>query len=555
MSELSDSTGSTPTIRPAVAAGGKMGALPLVYLVGAGPGDPGLITLSGAGALARAATVVYDNLANTELLKHCPEDAELIYAGKSSGDHALTQDQINDLLVSLAAKLKSDPGREGRCVVRLKGGDPYVFGRGGEEGQILRRAGIPFQVIPGITAGIAGPGYAGIPVTHRDFTSTVTFVTGHLQDSSAASAAADAAETEGPGVNFTALAELGGTLVFYMGVKTLPALTAKLMAAGLDPQTPAAIIHRATFAAQKTLVSSLGSVAQAARQAQVKAPAITIIGRVVTVRDELNWFESRPLFGRTVLITRSRQQASMLAESLTALGAQVVEAATVETIAPQDFSEVDRFLRQLKSYSAVVFTSANGVDAAWRRLRSLGMDSRAWPDRVAAIGPATAAALAGIGVTADIIPETFVGEALALELTKCFGKNKTGAAALTGQRFLLLRADIARPVLREELLRAGATVDDVAVYRTVVPKELPPAAKTVLASASLDWITFTSASTAENLWTMLTAEQREMVRRIKRLSIGPITSAAMTRLGWPPTLEAASHDISGMIEALLQSEG
>lgn len=517
---------------------------PLVYLVGAGPGDVGLITVAGARVLACAAAVVYDNLANPDLLRHCPPDAEMIYAGKSAGDHTLTQDEINHLLVQLAKKLAVRPDGAGRCVVRLKGGDPYVFGRGGEEGQILKRAGIPFQVIPGITAGIAGPAYAGIPVTHRDFTSTVTFVTGHLQEG------AGGADEGSAAIDFSALARLGGTLVFYMGVKSLPAITTKLIAGGMDPQTPAAVIHRATHAVQKTLISTLGAVAAGARDAKIAAPAITIIGRVVTVREELNWFESRPLFGQTILVTRTRQQASGLADQLLQLGARVIEAPTVELAPPENFTAVDEALDRLHDYNAVVFTSANGVQAAWQRLLAMGKDSRAWPTHVAAIGPATAEALRAIGIAADIIPEKFVGEALAADLLKCFADGASGPSPLARRKFLLLRADIARPVLREELTRAGAVVEDIAIYRTVRPETLAPKAIEALEAGALNWITFTSASTAENLHAMLSEEQRAMVQNCRRLSIGPITSAAMRKLGWEPTLEAAEHDIPGMVRAL-----
>ncbi len=518
---------------------------PLVYLVGAGPGDAGLITVAGARALASAAAVVYDNLANPDLLRHCPPDAQIIYAGKSAGDHTLTQDEINNLLVELAKQLAAQPDKSTRCVVRLKGGDPYVFGRGGEEGQILGRAGIAFEVIPGITAGIAGPAYAGIPVTHRDFTSTVTFVTGHLQEG------AGTADEGGAAIDFSAMAKLGGTLVFYMGVKSLPTITAKLMAGGLDPQTPAAVIHRATHAVQKTLISTVAALADAARKANIKAPAITVIGRVVTVRRELNWFESRPLFGQTILVTRTRQQASGLSDQLSRLGARVIEAPTVELVPPDNFTPVDQALGALHSYTAVVFTSANGVQAAWQRLLVMGKDSRAWPGRVAAIGPATAEALRAIGIVADIIPDKFVGEALAAQLRKCFADGAAVPAPLAGRRFLLLRADIARPALREELIRAGASVEDIAIYQTVKPDALAPPAMDALEAGMLNWITFTSASTAENLHAMLSPQQRAMVRKCRRLSIGPITSAALCKLGWEPTLEASSHDISGMVKALV----
>ena len=535
-----------------------------VYLVGAGPGDPGLLTVAAAEALRQADVVVYDYLANARLLDLCRAEAQRIYVGKSAGQHTLTQDGINQLLVDKARELaRGQPDGTPsvsagptpseisnlksqitpRTVVRLKGGDPYVFGRGGEEGEVLRANGIDFIEIPGITSGIAAPAYAGIPVTHRDFTSTITLITGHEKEG------ADTADEGTARVNYEALAKLNGTLVFYMGVKSLPQITTRLMAGGLAKTTPAAVIRWGTHPRQQTVTGTLETIVEVVQKAGITAPAITIVGQVVTLRDTLNWFERRPLFGQTVLVTRTRQQASQLSDDLARLGANVLEAPTIELAPPLDWAPIDAALGNLKAYHSIVFTSANGVRAAWDRLRVLKLDARAFGGRhVAAIGPSTADALAQIGIMPDVIPEKFVGEELAAALRQTFGG--AGSAPLAGQRFLLLRADIARPVLREELAKAGAQVDDLPIYRTICPAALPDDVLSALRANQVNWITFTSASTANNLCAMLPDDLRPTVAGVKKLSIGPITTAALEKLSWPPTLEAPQHDIPGMVAAL-----
>ncbi len=519
----------------------------LVYLVGAGPGDPGLITVAGAATLQHADVVVYDYLANRQLLSQCPPEAELIYVGKSGNQHTKTQDEINQILVDKALELraKSPAGKTQRLtVVRLKGGDPYVFGRGGEEGEFLRARGIDFVEIPGITSGIAAPAYAGIPVTHRDFTSTITLITGHEKEST------EASETDSR-VNYEALAKLNGTLVFYMGVKGLPTIVERLVAGGLDPATPAAVIRWGTHPHQQTVTGTLASIVEVVRNAGITAPAITVIGKVVSLRDTLNWFERQPLFGQRILVTRTRQQSSELTAQLAALGAQVIEAPTIALEEPDDWTEIDRSLQQIPAYDWVVFTSANGVRAAWRRLRELTFDTRHFgASNIAAIGPATAEALEEIGIVPDVIPEKFVGEELAAAI-----KTRLGDEEVRHKRFLLLRADIARPALREALEKLGATVDDLAVYHTVKPVALPEDVLTAIRDGQIDWITFTSASTAVNLHEMLPADLRETAGKISRLSIGPITTTALKELGWPPTVEADAHDIPGMVEALVEHIG
>ena len=528
-----------------------------VFLVGAGPGDAGLATTAATEALQKAACVIYDALANPVLLKYCPPDCEYIYVGKQAASHTLSQDGINRLLVDKARSI-GQRAMDARCVVRLKGGDPYVFGRGGEEGEFLRQAGVPFRTVPGITAGLAGPAYAGIPVTHRELTSTVTFVTGHERDrtespaGATGAAGAVTADPAAPRVNYKALAQLGGTLVFYMGVKNLPDIASQLMAGGMPASTPAAVIHKATLPQQRTVVAALCDIAAQAKAAGITAPAITIVGEVVKLRAELNWFEAQPLFGQTILVTRTRQQASGLTAGLTSLGANVIEAPTIEITQPDDFTATDAALKNLAEFDCVVFTSANGVEAAWRRLRVLGLDCRAFAGRqVAAIGPATHEALGNIGIVADLMPEEFVGEKLAELIIASFGKGY--ASSLAGRKFLLLRADIARPALREALAQAGAQVTDIAIYNTRRPASLPAEVLTAIEAGNINWVTFTSASTADNLYEMLPEQLRTAVQRCRRLSIGPITSQALKSHNWPATVEASQHDIPGMIHALLES--
>jgi uroporphyrinogen III methyltransferase / synthase len=522
----------------------------IVYLVGAGPGDPGLLTVAGRDALVRADVLVYDYLANPRLIELAPEACEKIYVGKSAGQHTLTQEGINQLLID-KAKGKGERG-EGKgtwTVVRLKGGDPYVFGRGGEEGEALRAAGVHFVEIPGITSGIAAPAYAGIPVTHRDFATTLTLVTGHEKEEGKG----DVKGEEDPRVNFAALAQLAknGTLCFYMGVKALPSIVGNLMKGGLDPAMPVAVIRWGTHPHQQTVTGTLATIVDVVREAGITAPAMTIVGKVVTLRATLNWFEKRPLFGQTVLVTRTRQQASELTAQLSALGAHVLEAPTIELAEPENFDEVDACLDNLGGFNWVVFTSANGVRVAWERIRLLGKDARVFFGlRVGAIGPSTAEALEKIGIVADLIPEKFVGEELAASL-----KQTVGEEHLRGARFLLLRADIARPVLREQLEAAGAEVHDLAIYRTVMPRALPDDVLAALHEEKVDWVTFTSASTAQHLHDLLPTDLREKVGKIHKLSIGPVTTAALTKLGWAPKLEAARHDIPGMIEALERMAG
>jgi uroporphyrinogen III methyltransferase/synthase len=513
-----------------------------VALVGAGPGDPGLLTLAGAKLLAQADVVVYDYLANPQLLAHCRPDVQAIYVGKKAADHSMTQDQISALLV--------EHGLAGKRVVRLKGGDPFVFGRGGEECEALASAGIPFQVVPGITAALAAPAYAGIPVTHRDLNSSFTFITGHEKEEQYKDPNSRGRESAvgSSDLDYAAIAKLP-CIAFYMGVKSLPRICQNLIDHGMPPDMPAATIRWGTTPRQRTVAGTVATLAQRVAEAKLGPPALTIIGRVVQMRDTLNWFERRPLFGQTVVVTRTRQQASDLSDRLTSLGANVIEAPTIELAPPDEWSNVDAALSRIAEFDWVVFTSANGVGFTKQRLAQTGRDARAFGHaKVAAIGDATARAIREeLFLNVDLCPESFVAEALADEFAK--------RAHVKGARFLLLRADIARPVLRERLQRDGAAeVLDVPVYETRPAKALPPALLDALAAREVQWITFTSSSTAKNFASLLGPNYLESLHGVKIASIGPITTSTLRDLGLEPTVQADTFNIDGLIDALLSEK-
>ena len=500
--------------------------LPPVALVGAGPGDPGLITVAGARMLSQAEVVVYDALANPVLLDLAPPAAERIDVGKRAGRHSMKQDEINALLVEL--------GKSGKRVVRLKGGDPFVFGRGGEEAEALVDAGLTFTVVPGVTSGVAAAAYAGIPVTHRDFTTSFTVVTGHEDPNKPESK-----------LHIDALAKLD-SLAFYMSVGNLDRNAAALIAAGKDPATPAAVIERGTWPGQRTVVAPLERIAAAVEQAGLQPPALVLIGPTVSLRDKLNWFESRPLFGKTFVVTRTRQQASELSLRLAELGAQVIEAPTIRIEPPADWAAIDADLRRLGEYDWVVFTSANGVAAWAERMRSLGLDARALGNvRLAAVGPATAAALDALFLRADVIPDEYVAESL--------GKSLAELGDLHGKRFLLLRADIARTALNDALGAAGAVVVDLPIYRTLPADSLPQYLLDAAAAGRIDCVTFTSASTARNFFALADAPLAAALRSgaIKAACIGPIAAATFAEVaGRPADIIAPEHTIPGLVEAI-----
>jgi uroporphyrinogen III methyltransferase / synthase len=482
-----------------------------VYLVGAGPGDPGLMTARALELIGSAEVIVYDRLIPAEALRNVRPKAELIYAGKEGGGPSMAQAEIERLLV--------EHGRAGREVVRLKGGDPFVFGRGGEEAEALREAGIRFEIVPGVTAGVAAPAYAGIPVTHRDKASAVAFVTGHEDP--------DKPES---GLDWEALAEFPGTLVLYMGVRQLGTITARLKAAGRDGEEPAAIVQRGTLPDQRVVSGTLQTIATEATAAGVRAPAVTVLGPVAALRDQLQWFELRPLAGLTVAVTRAREQASALAARLHAQGAEVIEAPAIR-IVPLDGPTPD-----LEPYDLVCLTSPNGVRLLFERLAAAGRDARALAGvRVAAIGPGTAAALRTRGILADVVPERFLAEGLVEALQD-----------VPVTRALIARAVEARDVLPEALRERGAEVDLLPLYETVAESL---SGDQLEALAKADYITFTSSSTVRFF---LQAAGDGIVGNAKLVSIGPVTSGTLRQHGLEPHVEATRHDIDGVIEALVE---
>ncbi|MDQ4080714.1 MAG: uroporphyrinogen-III C-methyltransferase, partial [Gemmatimonadota bacterium] len=469
----------------------------IVYLVGAGPGDPGLLTIRGRELLRTCDVVVYDALVSEQLLaaELGGRDVERHFVGKRGGQSGSTrQEEIEKLLVKLAL--------EGRRVVRLKGGDPFVFGRGGEEAQALAREGIAFEIVPGVTAGIAAPAYAGIPVTHRGRATSVAFVTGHEEPEKANSA-----------IDWRSLARVD-TLVLYMGVRTLPAAIADLIAAGRAPGTPAAVIERGTLPSQRVVTGTLETIVQRARDASIEAPAVVVIGDVVALRDDIEWRSRRALSGKRIVVTRARAQASALAMQLRELGAEVLEmpAIRVELLDP---APLYRALDALASYQWVVFTSQNTVEVIWRTLRERGRDTRAFAGaRIAAIGPATAEALLACGIVPDLVPAQYVGEALA-DAVRASGD-------LTGARVLIGRAESARDVVPDVLRASGAHVDVVGVYRTVADARGAPELRSRLLAGEVDLVTVTSSSTVRYF---VDAVGADAARGTPVASIGPVTTA------------------------------
>ena len=485
-----------------------------VHLVGAGPGDPGLLTARALELIARADVILHDRLIPASALDGARPDAELIYVGKEGGGPSMPQETIERQLVEKALA--------GNMVVRLKGGDPFVFGRGGEEALTLRAAGIDFEVVPGVTAGIAASAYAGIPVTQREMASAVAFVTGHEDPDKPESA-----------IDWPALAAFPGTLVFYMGVRALPTIAGKLVEGGRPPQEPVALVERGTLPGQRTLVATLADVADRAREAGIRAPAITLVGPVASLHEQLAWLERRPLHGRTVVVTRARAQASPLAARLRELGAAVVEAPAIRT------APLPAELPDLSAFDLLCVTSPNGARELFRRLRDSGRDVRALARcHVAAIGPGTAAALAEGGLLADTVPERPVAEGL--------------VEALAGREFrraLIVRAREGRDILPDALRERGTEVEVLAVYETVADP-LDPA--TLEAATGADYLTFTSASTVRFF---AEAAGDGALRGPRIGSIGPATSAELRAHGVEPHLEADPHTPDGLVSALIADAG
>jgi len=493
-----------------------------VYLVGAGPGDPGLITVKGLACLQKADVVVHDRLVNAGLLRQAPQGCEMIDVGKSPQRHTLPQEAINALLVEKALA--------GKVVVRLKGGDPFLFGRGGEEAEALAEAGVPFEVVPGVTSAIAAPAYAGIPVTHRQQTSAFAVVTGHEDPTKADSS-----------LDWQKLATGVGTLVCLMGVGNLPQIVAKLIEHGRDPRTPVAIVQQGTEARQKTVTGTLADIVEKAREADIKPPAVTIVGEVVALREKLRWFDTKPLFGRRVLVTRSRQQASALSERLRELGAEPVEYPAIEIAPPKDIAPLDEAIARLSAYDWLIFTSANAVRALVDRMSEKGTDIQALGrPKIAAIGPATAQTLAGYGLRVDYVPEVYTSAEIA-----------AGIGDVARKRILLPRAERATKQLAQALRGKRAVVDEVVAYRTLAvgtSDEL----KALLEDGQIDIVTFTSSSTVRNLAASLQGQTPgNALSRCLVACIGPVTARTTERLGIRVDVVAREHTIAGLAEAIV----
>jgi uroporphyrinogen III methyltransferase / synthase len=495
-----------------------------VYLVGAGPGDLGLVTLRAKECIENADVIVYDHLANPETLTWARDDAEIIYVGKEPGEsrkHSqLSQQEINALLIEKAG--------EGKHVVRLKGGDPFVFGRGAEEAEAIADARIPFEIVPGITSAIAGPAYAGIPMTHRVQNSHVTFFTGHE----------DPGKTESA-IDYAALAKLGGTQVMLMGVERLESITGEMMKHGMRRDLPVALVRWATTGQQETLTGTLVDIAQRAVASGFEAPAVAVFGGVVALRDSLNWYEKRPLLGKRIVVTRTRKQASALSNKLRALGAHVIELPTIRIEPPSNLREFAELVQDAHLYDWIVFTSANGVDAFFEIFFKLYDDAREIGGaRIAAIGPATAQRVKDFHLHVDLQPEEFVAEAVVREFEK--------QGSIENLRLLLVRAEKAREVLSKELSALGAIVDEALAYRTVPETRDTTSARRQLVSDGADLITFTSSSTVENFLALGLPWPKGM----QVASIGPITSKTARDHGLKIDVEARRHDIDGLVQAI-----
>ncbi|MHC4183974.1 MAG: uroporphyrinogen-III C-methyltransferase [Planctomycetota bacterium] len=500
----------------------------IVYLVGAGPGDPGLITVKGENCIKKADVLVYDYLVNVSLLKEAKDNAEIIYVGKQGSKHTMEQEDINRLLV--------DKAKENKIVTRLKGGDPYVFGRGGEEALVLKENNILFEVVPGITAAIATPAYAGIPVTHRTCTSTFGLITGHEDPTK------DQSEIDWGKIS-TGL----GTLTFYMGIKNLPNIVGQLIKHGRSKDTPVAVIRWGTTPVQQTVTGTLSNIVEKAKN--IKPPAITIVGEVVKLRDQLNWFETRPLFGKTVIVTRSRDQASEFSEQLIDLGANVLEFPTISITDPDDFAPLDKGIKGLESTDWIIFTSVNGVDSFFHRLFDLGGDIRDLKGvKICSIGPATTERIKEFHIKVDCQPPKYVAESVVEEFKKI--EN------LKGKQILMPRADIARSYLPEELQKMGAEVADVIAYKTVVASNGDAAILENLKDGKVDIVTFTSSSTVRNFVKIVGEDNLASFKeKVKFASIGPITTKTAEEMDIEVSIKADEYTIPGLTKAIVERAG
>ncbi len=499
------------------------------YLVGGGPGDPSLITLRGLEVLKKAEVVIYDYLAGVKLLEYCPKDAEFIYAGKKGGvHHSHTQEEINQMLI--------DRVRAGKRVIRLKGGDPFIYGRGGEELEALSEAGFDFEAVPGVTSASAAATFAGIPITHRDFTSSVAYITGHENP-----------DKDKSRIDWAKISTGIGTLVFYMGIKNIASIAANLIKHGRDPETPTAVVRWASMPFQRSVVGTLADIADIVKEQGIKPPALTIVGDVVKLRHKVNWYEIRPLFGRRIVVTRTRDKASELVALLGEYGADCFEFATIAIKPPDSWEDLDEALSRLDYYHWIIFTSINAVDHFFNRLFHKGFDCRALKGcRVAAVGKVTADRLKDYGLICDLLPEKFTGEGLAAALEK---------EGVEGLNILLPRAQKAREVVPDRLSKAGAAVTIVPVYKNVAPEGHREYLKDKLLEKNIDMVTFTSSSTVTNFIDMLAidgaSELHDLMKDVKIAAIGPITAETVRDNGLVVDVQPENYTIPDMVRAIV----
>ncbi len=496
-----------------------------VYLIGAGPGDYRLMTLKGLDIIQGADVVLYDRLVNNKLLRYAREDAELIYVGKAPDNHTYSQEEINELLIKKAS--------EGKSIARIKGGDPFVFGRGGEEALALNQKGIEFEIVPGVTSAIAAPAYAGIPVTHRNVSSSFHVITGHEDQ-----------EKDGSSVNYEALGKLKGTLIFLMGIKNLKDICINLVKYGQPQDRPVAVIMRGTTVDQRVVRGTLGNIVNKVEEHNITNPSIIIVGEVVNLAETLAWYENKPLFGKRILVTRTRQQASSLSEKLESLGGEAVEFPTIRIGEPPTLQEIDKAIGEIEKYQWIMFTSVNGVKAFFDRMKKLDFDIRLLNGaKICAIGPITAKALEDMGFIVEYIPEEYRAEAIVEGLKDKIAK---------GDQVLLPRADIAREVLKEELIKLGAIVDNIHVYSTTLPKENRQKLIDLLKGEYMDIITFTSSSTLNNFIEILGTENLNLLKDIRIAAIGPITENSIKQAGLKVDILAEEYTIDGLVHSILQ---
>lgn len=497
-----------------------------VFLIGAGPGDPGLITVKGLECVQRADVVIYDYLANERLLEHRRPDSELIYVGKQGGRHTLPQEEISSLIVRKA--------KEGKVVARLKGGDPFIFGRGGEEAEECVDHGVPFEVVPGVTAATAVPTYAGIPLTHRDHTASVAFVTGHE----------DPTKPESK-LHWDKIATGIGTLVFFMGMKNLQSIVENLVSNGRSSSTPVAAIQWGTRTDQRVVRGTLSDIVRKVQEAKLGPPSIVVVGEVVGLRDKLNWYESKPFFGKRIVVTRSRDQASVFAEKLIDLGATPIEFPSIEVVPPSNWDELDAALRELASYQWLVFTSANAVRFFFQRLRELGMDIRALHGlKICAVGPKTAESLETFSLQADLIPEEFKAEGVIAAL---------GGMSVKGVRFLIPRAKVAREIIPDKLRERGAEVTVATAYENVRPTTDVDRVRKLFQDGKISAVTFTSSSTVNNFVEMLgKSEYKPFMKGVAVACIGPVTAKTAEEYGMHVDVMPKDYTIPALVDAMAE---